>query len=76
MSVRIPPLLKFVAPILLLGGIVVGVRTWPVEVEGHRVEAGVVVAEVLGIGVLESAREVRVSFVASVRYISLPWHER
>lgn len=50
---------------------IVAVRSWPLEVSAHRVERADVVAEVLGVGVLESAREVRVSFEASGRVLSL-----
>ncbi len=50
---------------------VAGARAWPVEARAERVERADVVAEVLGVGVLESAREVQVSFEASGRITSL-----
>jgi multidrug efflux pump subunit AcrA (membrane-fusion protein) len=51
--------------------VVTTARAWPVEAQGHRVEPGVIVDEVLGVGVLESAREVRVAFEASGRVTAL-----
>jgi multidrug efflux pump subunit AcrA (membrane-fusion protein) len=51
--------------------VVATARAWPVEAQGHRVEPGVIVDEVLGVGVLESAREVRVAFEASGRVTAL-----
>lgn len=43
------------------------VRAWPVDARSERVERADVVAEVLGVGVLESAREVHVAFEVSGR---------
>lgn len=68
------PLLRLLPYALVPLGIAVaaaGARAWPVEARVERVERADVVAEVLGVGVLESAREVRVSFEASGRVTSL-----
>lgn len=51
--------------------LVAAVRLWPVDAEARRIRRGDVVAEVLGVGALESAREVGVSFEASGRVTSL-----
>ena len=70
-----PPRLRRFLPHALaavgLIAVVTTVRAGPVEAQGHRVEPGLVVDEVLGVGVLESAREVRVAFEASGRVIAL-----
>lgn len=71
MAVRFTTLLKVALPVVFIGGVAALVRSWPVEVEGRPVASGVVVQEVLGVGVLESAREVRVSFEAAGRVTSL-----
>ena len=55
---------------LSLGAIGI-VRVWPVDARAERVERADVVAEVLGVGVLESAREVHVAFEVSGRVTSL-----
>ncbi|MDP2316414.1 MAG: efflux RND transporter periplasmic adaptor subunit [Pseudomonadota bacterium] len=69
---------RFVSIPLAVAGlvtVVVAARSWPVEARVHRVEREAVVAEVLGVGGLESAREVRVSFEASGRVTSLAVEE-
>jgi HlyD family secretion protein len=61
-------------PLLLLPlgiGAFFAVRLLPTAVEAERVVPRDVVAEVLGVGQLESAREVRVSFEASGRVTAL-----
>ena len=63
--------LPHVLAAVALIAVVTTARAWPVEAQGHRVEPGLVVDEVLGVGVLESAREVRVAFEASGRVIAL-----
>lgn len=68
------PALRRLLPFLLLPvGVagVIAVRSWPVDVEAERAGPADVVAEVLGVGVLESAREVRVAFEASGRVLAL-----
>jgi hypothetical protein len=70
----LPRLRRFLPYALAVVGLIAGVttaRAWPVEAQGHRVEPGVIVDEVLGVGVLESAREVRVAFEASGRVTAL-----
>lgn len=67
----LPRSLPFVLIPLVLGTAFAGVRAWPVEARAARVERADVVSEVLGVGVLESAREVRVSFEASGRVTAL-----
>ena len=71
MPSRLPRFLPHVLAALGLIAVVATARAWPVEAQGHRVEPGVVVDEVLGVGVLESAREVRVAFEASGRVVGL-----
>ena len=56
MPSRLPRFLPHVLAALGLIAVVATARAWPVEAQGHRVEPGVVVDEVLGVGVLESAR--------------------
>ena len=68
----LPRLRRFFPYALAVVGLIAVVttaRAWPVEAQGHRVEQGVIVDEVLGVGVLESAREVRVAFEASGRVV-------
>ena len=70
----LPRLRRFFPYALAVVGLIAVVttaRAWPVEAQGHRVEQGVIVDEVLGVGVLESAREVRVAFEASGRVTAL-----
>lgn len=64
-------LMKVLVPAVALGAIGMVVRFWPVQVEGFHVDRGAVTDEVLGIGVLESAHEARLSFEASGRVTSL-----
>lgn len=71
MSIRALSLAKLVVPALLLGVGAVVARAWPVEVQGARVTAGPVTAEVLGIGTLESDHQVPVAFEASGRVLTL-----
>ncbi|MDP2306829.1 MAG: efflux RND transporter periplasmic adaptor subunit [Pseudomonadota bacterium] len=67
----LPRLLPYVLVPLGIAALVAAVRLRPVDTRAHRVDRGDVVAEVLGVGVLESTREVRVSFEASGRVTSL-----
>ncbi len=72
------PLARYLPYVLVPVGVVAAIavaRAWPVEASAQRVERADVVAEVLGVGVLESAREVRVSFEASGRVLTLPVDE-
>lgn len=64
-------LLKITVPVVALAVLAGVARAWPVEVEGHRVSGGTVTQEVLGIGMLESARAVPISFEASGRVTRL-----
>ncbi len=57
-------------PLVAIAALAV-MRMRPVEVQGQQVELGAVVDEVLGVGVLESAREVAVSFEAAGRVTGL-----
>jgi len=67
MPLRLRRFFPYVLVAIGLVAVVTTARAWPVEAQGHRVEPGVVVVEVLGVGVLESAREVRVAFETSGR---------
>lgn len=71
MTVRLSRLLKLALPVVLVGSLGAVAWGWPVEAKGQIVEPGNVVDEVLGVGVLESAREVRVTFEASGRVTTL-----
>lgn len=66
---------KVLLALALVGGGATVARLWPVPVEGRAVSAGPIVAEVLGIGSLESTREVRVAFEASGRVTALEFDE-
>ncbi len=71
MKPRVVRLLQVTVPVLLVAGLGLVLRGWPVEAAGRRVEAGTVVDEVLGVGLLEGAREVRVAFEAPGRVTAL-----
>lgn len=68
---RLPRILRYVLVPVGILGVVGAVRAWPVEARAARVTREDVVAEVLGVGMLESAREVRVAFEAPGRVTSL-----
>jgi multidrug efflux pump subunit AcrA (membrane-fusion protein) len=63
--------LKVLLPAVTLAALGLAVRFWPIEVQGTHVETGLVTEEVLGIGVLESAHEIPLSFEISGRVTEL-----
>lgn len=70
MPPRLLTALKLTIPAVILGAALVS-RAWPDAVEARPVVTGDVIDEVLGIGTLESTREVAVGFEASGRVLSL-----
>lgn len=62
---------KILLALVLVGGGAAIARLWPVTVEGRPALAGPVVAEVLGVGALESTHEAQVAFEASGRVTGL-----
>ncbi|MDP2314031.1 MAG: efflux RND transporter periplasmic adaptor subunit [Pseudomonadota bacterium] len=67
--------LPFLLPPLLLGGVLVARAVRPVEVRGMQPTTGEVAREVLGIGFLESEREVPLGFELGGRILDLAVEE-
>lgn len=71
MNRRLSRILTIAVPLAVAAGGFLFLRVRPVEAVGHVATVGTVVDEVLGIGTLESSREVRVAFEAGGRVTTL-----